>query len=277
MSRGPFGTVTSQPRFGFLTATTRIPATTRPGDYQVDLRCPDGQTATSDAARGRQGRAGPRPGDRLRRHGAGPVGAAADRWRLAAIAAAWRWSCPCGAAASAEAARDRTRAARRPGPRMPESVARKRPAEVVPAPAPVVAGPLPRAAAAPGVPAGRSGRPGRAAATAGPRPPAAPDRLDRAVLVFVGLFCVGMGLGAATGFDLAGWFRGPDEPPPREFPVLEPSRPVRLTIPSIKVEAPILEVGLAGGRLGRRATAETAQRGRLVRAAGPPPASSARR
>ena len=66
-----------------------------------------------------------------------------------------------------------------------------------------------------------------------------------AALVFLGLFCVGMGLGNATGFDISRWFRGPDQPPPREFPVLDPSRPVRVTIPSIKVEAPILEVGLA--------------------------------
>jgi hypothetical protein len=43
-----FGTVTVEPSFGFLTATTRIPATTDPGDYQVNLRCPDGQTATSE-------------------------------------------------------------------------------------------------------------------------------------------------------------------------------------------------------------------------------------
>ncbi len=44
----PFGKVTVEPSFGFLTATTRIPATTKPGDYQVSLRCPDGQTATSE-------------------------------------------------------------------------------------------------------------------------------------------------------------------------------------------------------------------------------------
>jgi hypothetical protein len=66
-----------------------------------------------------------------------------------------------------------------------------------------------------------------------------------AALVFLGLFCVGMGLGNATGFDLSGWFRGPDKPPPRAFPVLEPSRPLRVTIPTLKIEAPILEVGLA--------------------------------
>ncbi|GAA2570451.1 hypothetical protein GCM10010435_50820 [Winogradskya consettensis] len=65
------------------------------------------------------------------------------------------------------------------------------------------------------------------------------------VLVFVGLFAVGAGLGAATGFDVRDLFKGPDKPPPREFPVLEPSRPMRLTIPAIKVEAPILDVGLA--------------------------------
>ena len=66
-----------------------------------------------------------------------------------------------------------------------------------------------------------------------------------AVLVFVGLFAVAAGLGAATGFDLSDLFRGPDQPPPRAFPVLDPSRPVRLTIPSIRVDAPILDVGLA--------------------------------
>jgi sortase (surface protein transpeptidase) len=64
-------------------------------------------------------------------------------------------------------------------------------------------------------------------------------------LVFVGLFAVAAGLGAATNLDLSDLFRGPDKPPPRAFPVLEPSRPVRLTIPSIKVEAPILDVGRA--------------------------------
>jgi hypothetical protein len=72
-----------------------------------------------------------------------------------------------------------------------------------------------------------------------------PLGLMAAVLVFVGLFTVGAGLGAATGFDLGQLFRGPDKPPPRAFPVLDPSAPKRLTIRSIKVEAPILRVGLA--------------------------------
>jgi sortase (surface protein transpeptidase) len=61
----------------------------------------------------------------------------------------------------------------------------------------------------------------------------------------VGLFVVCMGAGAMTGFDLSGVFRGPDEPPPRSFPVLEPSRPTKVTIPALDIEAPILDVGLA--------------------------------
>jgi hypothetical protein len=43
----PFGTVTVQPRYGFLTATVRVPSTTRVGDYKIDLTCPDRKTATS--------------------------------------------------------------------------------------------------------------------------------------------------------------------------------------------------------------------------------------
>jgi hypothetical protein len=42
-----FGTVTVQPRFGFLTATTHVPATVRVADYRVSLRCPDGKTAST--------------------------------------------------------------------------------------------------------------------------------------------------------------------------------------------------------------------------------------
>jgi sortase (surface protein transpeptidase) len=66
-----------------------------------------------------------------------------------------------------------------------------------------------------------------------------------AALVFVGLFAVAAGLGAATGFDIRDLFRGPGEPPPPTYPVLEPSRPIRLTIPSINVDAPVLTVGYA--------------------------------
>lgn len=131
-----------------------------------------------------------------------------------------------------------------PAQRLPASVVRKQPAEVLAAPQRLPAPPP----APPGRPTGRGVVTGRR-----PLPPPRPIRGRRpfpvgwiaAALVFVGLFCVGMGLGNATGVDVSGWFRGPDEPPPREFPVLEPSRPVRLTIPSINVEAQVLEVGLA--------------------------------
>src|SRR5205085_4458776 len=86
--------------------------------------------------------------------------------------------------------------------------------------------------------------PSRRTVSASPRRPL-PVGLIAAALVFAGLFSVGLGLGAATGFDLGDLFRGPDKAPPRAFPVLEPSRPVALTIPAIKVSAPIMQVGLA--------------------------------
>jgi len=47
VTAGPFGSVTVRPSFGFLTATTQVPATARPGDYRIGLRCPDGKTATA--------------------------------------------------------------------------------------------------------------------------------------------------------------------------------------------------------------------------------------
>jgi Sortase domain len=72
-----------------------------------------------------------------------------------------------------------------------------------------------------------------------------PIGLIALALLLVGLFLVGAGLGAATGFDISSWFRAPDEPPPRAFPVLDPSTPERLSIPAIKVEAPVMSVGLA--------------------------------
>ncbi|GAA0797592.1 class F sortase [Spirilliplanes yamanashiensis] len=64
-------------------------------------------------------------------------------------------------------------------------------------------------------------------------------------LVLVGLFCVGLGVGHATGIDLSSAFDGEDKPPPREFPVLDPSRPLAIAIPSIGVKAPVRKVGLA--------------------------------
>jgi sortase family protein len=147
------------------------------------------------------------------------------------------------------------------GPRMPASVLRRRPAEVLPprprdplaTPGPAVPRQRDRRAAVQPDPAGAPApAPARRLFTwprRRPRPVrgrrTVPLGLTAAALVFVGLFAVAAGLGAATQFDLSDLFRGPDKPPPRAFPVLEPSRPVRLTIPSIKVEAPILNVGLA--------------------------------
>jgi hypothetical protein len=47
VSSGLFGTVTVIPQFGFLTATAKVPPAARPGDYGVDLHCPDGKTAAT--------------------------------------------------------------------------------------------------------------------------------------------------------------------------------------------------------------------------------------
>ncbi|HEY0003056.1 MAG TPA: hypothetical protein VGB74_21565 [Actinoplanes sp.] len=47
VSSALFGAVTVAPQYGFLTATARVPDGTRAGDYRVDLRCPDGKTASS--------------------------------------------------------------------------------------------------------------------------------------------------------------------------------------------------------------------------------------
>jgi Sortase domain len=130
---------------------------------------------------------------------------------------------------------------------VPEAVRRKRPAQVSAPPEGVVTGPLP----APRPQGGRSPfrvpHPRRM-----PTPEPLPPRRRRRwpigwialILAFLGLFAVGMGLGVSSGFDLD-LFGGPDEPPPRAFPVLEPSRPERLTIPDLKVDAPVLDVGQA--------------------------------
>src|SRR5687767_14356124 len=91
------------------------------------------------------------------------------------------------------------------GPRMPESVLRRRPAELVVRPQPRPQRrpqPRPRPLAVPVRPAARP----RAGAAGRPMPLG----LMAAILVFVGLFTVGAGLGAATGFDLGELFRGPD-------------------------------------------------------------------
>jgi hypothetical protein len=133
------------------------------------------------------------------------------------------------------------------GPRMPDSVVRKRPAQIVAPPPGTITGPLPPPPSAPGrhpfrgTPAPRPKQPPRPAR--GKRP--VPIGLIALALLFLGLFIVAMGLGAATNLDFS--FGSPRQsgPPPRDFPVLEPSRPERLSIPAINVQAPILDVGLA--------------------------------
>jgi sortase (surface protein transpeptidase) len=135
------------------------------------------------------------------------------------------------------------------GRRMPESVIRKRPAQIVAPPPGVITGPLPAPRPAPGR------HPFRGTPPPKPKQPPRPIRGKRPgtvglialALLFLGLFCVAMGIGAATSAHFPDWFSGParTNPPPRSFPVLDPSRPQRLSIPSIKVDAPILDVGRA--------------------------------
>jgi hypothetical protein len=65
-------------------------------------------------------------------------------------------------------------------------------------------------------------------------------------LVMVGLFVTGAGLGQATGtLDWPPWGSRPKAPAAAAFPVLEPSTPVELVVPSIDVRAPVHGVGLA--------------------------------
>jgi hypothetical protein len=64
-------------------------------------------------------------------------------------------------------------------------------------------------------------------------------------LLTVGIFGTGISLGRATGaWDLPSFFSSRSKAPPGKFPVLPPSRPTRLLIPSIGVRAPVQEVGL---------------------------------
>ncbi|GAA4441848.1 class F sortase [Phytohabitans houttuyneae] len=64
------------------------------------------------------------------------------------------------------------------------------------------------------------------------------------VVALAGVLAVGAGLTEETGLWEA--LSGDSTPPPREFPVLDPSRPIRIEIPSIDVKAPVHGVGLAG-------------------------------
>jgi Sortase domain len=63
-------------------------------------------------------------------------------------------------------------------------------------------------------------------------------------LLLVGIFVTAAGIGHATG----AWpalSRAANRPPPRAFPVLDPSWPTRIEIPAIGVRAPVRGVGLA--------------------------------
>jgi hypothetical protein len=81
---------------------------------------------------------------------------------------------------------------------------------------------------------GRSGRRGI------PRGPLA------VVLVLVGVFATGAALGHASGRTWSGWFAGRDESASAAEPAVQrPSQPVRISIPSIGVDAPVHPVGLA--------------------------------
>ncbi|MFK3984065.1 class F sortase [Micromonospora sp. NPDC050397] len=65
------------------------------------------------------------------------------------------------------------------------------------------------------------------------------------VLVLVGVFATGAGLGRSGGSLWPTLASGEDRPPPHDFPVMEPSPPIRLKIDSIDVLAPVHRVGLA--------------------------------
>ena len=53
------------------------------------------------------------------------------------------------------------------------------------------------------------------------------------------------GIATVAGIADKGLVRPDDVPPPGRFPVMEPSRPVELRIPSLDIDAPVHNVGLA--------------------------------
>jgi hypothetical protein len=65
------------------------------------------------------------------------------------------------------------------------------------------------------------------------------------ILVLVGVFATGAGLGRAGGSAWSDWLAGRKEPAPRESPAVDSSRPIQIAIPSIGVRAPVHRVGLA--------------------------------
>lgn len=65
-------------------------------------------------------------------------------------------------------------------------------------------------------------------------------RIAATCLLLFGLFAIGIGLGKQAGLPL---FQRAAKAPPGEFPVLDPSPPNRIRIPSIGVNAPVHGVG----------------------------------
>ncbi len=68
-------------------------------------------------------------------------------------------------------------------------------------------------------------------------------KLLAGLLVLIGLFVAGTGLGRETGFSFGDLFVSKAKAPPGEFPVLDPSTPKQIRIPSIGVDAPMHAVG----------------------------------
>jgi len=90
----------------------------------------------------------------------------------------------------------------------------------------------------------RPQHPGVLARRTAARPPRSWTGPLAVVLVLIGVFATGAGLGQSASWPWS-WLSGGNREPPRDFPVLAPSRPVRLAIPSIGVRAPVHRVGLA--------------------------------
>lgn len=107
------------------------------------------------------------------------------------------------------------------------------------------------AVAVPSAPAGRPAStvrrsPGRTATAAASRlrhhqPVLGPVAL---VLVLVGIFATGFGFEQVTGTALPGWLPGGHRPA-REFPAMAASDPISITIPALRLQAPVHDVGMA--------------------------------
>jgi sortase (surface protein transpeptidase) len=63
------------------------------------------------------------------------------------------------------------------------------------------------------------------------------------LLVIIGLFSAGIGLGKEHGFSFSALFEADSKAPPGEFPVMDPSVPTKIVIPAIGVSASIHGVG----------------------------------